>query len=50
MTVASRPPRPETVRAVSVPGRLTHHLELYVTADIDDEVLDWLREAWMAAA
>ena len=32
------------------PGRFTHHLELYSTADVDDEVRDWLREAWIAAA
>lgn len=27
-------------------GRFTHHLELYSTKDLDDEVLRWLREAW----
>ena len=32
------------------PGRFTHHLELYATADIDDEVRTWLQEAWSAAA
>ena len=32
------------------PGRFTHHLELYAVTDIDDEVRDWLRNAWMAAA
>ena len=32
------------------PGRFTHHLELYSPADVDDEVRDWLREAWIAAA
>lgn len=32
------------------PGRFTHHLELYSTAAIDDEVRDWLRAAWIAAA
>ena len=31
-------------------GRFTHHLELYRTEDIDEEVLGWLREAWDAAA
>jgi len=31
------------------PGRFTHHIELYATADIDDEVRDWLREAWTAS-
>ena len=32
------------------PGRFTHHLELYSTTDIDDEVRAWLRAAWDAAA
>ena len=32
------------------PERFTHHLELYYSGDIDDEVRDWLREAWMEAA
>ena len=30
------------------PGRFTHHLELNDTADIDDEVRGWLRQAWEA--
>lgn len=32
------------------PGRFTHHLELYATSDIDDEVVNWLRAAWADAA
>lgn len=32
------------------PGRFTHHLELYSTGDIDDEVRTWLRDAWLTAA
>jgi hypothetical protein len=28
------------------PGRFTHHLELRSAEEVDDEVLDWLREAW----
>ena len=32
------------------PGRFTHHLELYSAQDIDDQVRDWLRQAWMEAA
>lgn len=32
------------------PGRYTHHLELHSEADIDDEVVAWLEEAWEAAA
>lgn len=31
------------------PGRFTHHLELYSTKDLDDEVLRWIREAWEQA-
>jgi hypothetical protein len=31
------------------PGRFTHHLELYSTQDIDDEVREWLQNAWQAA-
>jgi hypothetical protein len=31
------------------PGRFTHHLELYATNDIDDEVRNWLWEAWAGA-
>ncbi len=31
------------------PRRFTHHMELYAPQDIDDEVCDWLRQAWMAA-
>ncbi|CAG0928330.1 hypothetical protein TFLX_00849 [Thermoflexales bacterium] len=32
------------------PGRFTHHLELYSTADIDGEVRDWLQAAWAEVA
>jgi hypothetical protein len=32
-----------------VPGRFTHHLELYSADAIDDEVRAWLAEAWQAA-
>lgn len=32
------------------PGRFTHHLELRSPAEIDDQVRDWLKEAWAAAA
>lgn len=32
------------------PGRFTHHLELYSTTDIDEEVRSWLRAAQAAAA
>jgi hypothetical protein len=32
------------------PGRFTHHLELYASADIDAQVRGWLQDAWIAAA
>jgi hypothetical protein len=32
------------------PGYFTHHLELYSTRDIDDEVFKWLKSAWEAVA
>ena len=31
------------------PGRFTHHLELYVPSDIDNEVREWVQEAWQGA-
>lgn len=31
------------------PGRFMHHLELFDAGAIDQEVVDWLREAWAAA-
>jgi hypothetical protein len=31
------------------PGRFTHHLELYDPAEVDEEVLGWLKEAWETA-
>ncbi len=30
-------------------GRFIHHLELWSSADLDDEVADWLRQAWEGA-
>ena len=32
------------------PRRFTHHLELYTTDEIDDEVRNWLHMAWQQAA
>lgn len=32
------------------PGRFIHHLELSSVADLDDEVHDWPRTAWLNAA
>jgi hypothetical protein len=31
------------------PGRFTHHLELHSTSEIDDEVYEWVRRAWIEA-
>jgi len=31
-------------------GHFTHHLELYSTQDIDDQVYHWLQNAWITAA
>ena len=33
-----------------VPGHFTHHLEVNNAGDIDQEVKNWLQEAWMEAA
>lgn len=45
-----RDPSPRWKQIVEpYPGRFTHHLELFSAAQIDDEVLGWLREAWEQA-
>ena len=31
------------------PGRFTHHLELFTIDDLDVQVSDWLRQAWLEA-
>ena len=31
------------------PGRFMHHLELYDSAEVDQDVSAWLRQAWEAA-
>ena len=31
------------------PGRFTHHLELFSPAEVDEEVENWLNEAWQLA-
>ncbi len=33
----------------SAPGRFVHHLELFSAADVDGEVRNWIRLAWLAA-
>ena len=32
------------------PKRFTHHLELYRLNEVDEQICDWLRVAWEAAA
>lgn len=52
LTVAlpARDPSPRWKQVVEpAPGRFVHHLELWSSADLDDEVDEWLREAWGAA-
>lgn len=45
-----RDPSPRWKEIVEpAPGRFTHHLELYSAAELDEEVRDWLREAWEGA-
>ena len=31
------------------PGRFTHHLEINGATEVDDQVREWLREAWTSA-
>ena len=31
------------------PGRFTHHLELHSQNDLDVQLMEWLRRAWLAA-
>lgn len=33
----------------AAPGRFTHHLELYSAGDLDEEVRNWLQDAWVQA-
>ena len=45
-----RDPSPRWKEIVEpAPGQFTHHLELNDTADIDQDVSDWPRKAWVAA-
>ena len=30
-------------------GRFTHHLELHQTDEVDEDVVGWLREAWLTS-
>lgn len=51
LSLPQRDPSPRWKEIVEpVPGRFTHHLELWSAGDIDDEVRAWLQEAWTKAA
>ena len=46
-----RDPSPRWKQIVEpVPGRFTHHLELYSADAVDDQVRAWFKEAWKASA
>ena len=46
-----RDPSPRWKEIVEpVPGRFTHHLELWSVADLDGEVHAWLQRAWTETA
>jgi len=50
LSLRSRHPSPRWNEIVEpAPGRFTHHLELYAVDDIDQEVRNWLRDAWQVA-
>lgn len=50
LSFGNRNPSPRWKQIVEpYPGRFTHHLELYSVTEIDDEVCNWLREAWANA-
>ena len=51
LSFRERDPSPRWKQIVEPrPGRFTHHLELWSVEDLDNEVFDWLRKAWEAAA
>jgi hypothetical protein len=51
LALRRRDPSPRWKQIVEpIPGRFTHHLELYSADAIDEQVRGWLAEAWRAAA
>ena len=51
LSFRKRDPSPRWKEIVEpAPGRFTHHLELYSTEEIDDQIRNWLHEAWLNAA
>jgi hypothetical protein len=50
LALRRRDPSPRWKKVVEpYPGRFTHHLEIWVEEEIDNQVRQWLREAWEAA-
>ena len=51
LSLRRRDPSPRWKAIVEpVPGRFTHHMELYSSAEIDDEMRARLQEAWADAS
>jgi hypothetical protein len=51
LALRRRDPSPRWKQVVEpAAGRFTHHLELYSADAIDEQVREWLAEAWQAAA
>ena len=44
-----RDPSPRWKEIVEPARRFTHHLEIFLPGELDEEVKDWLRRAWAAA-
>jgi hypothetical protein len=50
LSLGRRDPSPRWKEIVEPsPRRFTHHLELWTVEQIDGQVRDWLREAWLSA-
>ena len=50
LALTRRDPSPRWKQVVEpAAGRFTHHLEIYSKDQIDDEVRQWLEEAWLQA-
>ena len=47
LSFANRDPSPRWKEITKIrPNRFTHHLELRGREDVDEEVFEWLQEAW----
>ena len=50
LALTRRDPSPRWKQVVEpAAGRFTHHIEIYSKDQIDDEVRQWLEEAWLQA-